>query len=134
MQFPYFESLRPRVRALASSFVARFFQKSAWGVAANSLIILLGIIQVGIMTRMLGVEQYGVYGVIIVFPTVVQQFAGFRTWEFVARYCTEAVQGGDGVRAGYLALIGWAVDGAVALLTLVIVLIGSQWYLQITLG
>jgi len=134
MQFIDLGLLRPKLRALATSFVARFFQKSAWGIGANGAIILLGIIQVGIMTRMLGVEQYGVYAVIIVFPTLVQQFAGFRTWEFVARYGTEALEAGDGVRAGYIALIGWAVDGAVALLTLLIVLIGGGWYLQTTLG
>lgn len=134
MPLKLLERLPRRLRSLSSGFVARFFRKSAWGIAANGILIGLGIVQVGIVTRMLGVEQYGVYAVITVFPNLVQGFAGFRTWDFVARYCTEALEAGDGVRAGDIALIGWSVDGAVALLTILIVLIGGRWYLHSTLG
>jgi O-antigen/teichoic acid export membrane protein len=52
----------------------------------------------------------------------------------VARYCTEALERGAAIEAGWLALIGWTIDLAVALAAYLVVLFGSKAYLLATLG
>jgi O-antigen/teichoic acid export membrane protein len=118
----------------AASFAGRLFRNSAWGMLGLAIRVGLGVVQVGLMTRALTVEQYGILTVIMVFPTLVQNLAGFRTSEFVARYCTEALERGDSERAGRLAVIGWALDGAVGLASFCIILLAAGTYLTATLG
>ncbi|MEP7356423.1 MAG: oligosaccharide flippase family protein [Anaerolineales bacterium] len=126
--------LIPFLQMASASFTGRLFKNSAWGMLGLVIRVILGVVQVGLMTRALSVEQYGILTVIMVFPTLVQNLAGFRTSEFVARYCTEALERGDPDRAGQLAVIGWTLDGAVGLAAFVIVLLAAQTYLTTTLG
>jgi O-antigen/teichoic acid export membrane protein len=128
-----FRAVRLLQRASAS-FTGRLFKNSAWGMMGLVIRVGLGVVQVGLMTRALTVEQYGILTVIVVFPTLVQNLAGFRTSEFVARYCTEALERGDREGAGRLAIIGWALDGAVGLAAFIIVVLAAGTYLTVTLG
>jgi O-antigen/teichoic acid export membrane protein len=121
-------------RRASLSFTGRLLKNSAWGMTGNIILVGLGVLQVGLVTRALGVAQYGELAVITVFPTIIQNFAGFRTWEFIARYCTEALERGAREEAGHLAIIGWTIDLAVAAAAYLVVLLAASTYLQVTLG
>ena len=114
--------------------VRPLFINSAWGIAGNLITAVAGIAQVSMVTRGLGAAEYGKLGVITLFPTMIQQFAGFRTWEFVARYCTLTLEQSRPEDAGNVALIGWAVDFIFSMAVLILVIISSNWYLNTTLG
>lgn len=116
------------------SFTARIFKNSSWGIASNVLSACTGIFKIGLVTRALGAEQYGILVVITVFPTMMQQFTGFRTGEFVTRYCTMALEQGETEKAGNIALLGWMLDTFIAFLTIIAIIIGGRQYLFTTLG
>jgi O-antigen/teichoic acid export membrane protein len=126
--------VRGYLSRVSASFAARIFKNSGWGMAGNVIAVLTGLLQVGLVGRTLGVEQYGVFAVITVFPSMVQQFAGFRTAEMVTRYSTIALQEGQRAEAGHIAQLGWAIDVLIGLLTVLVVCFGGGLYLQATLG
>ena len=113
-----------------ASFAGRLFKNSAWGMAGLVILVAAGVLQIGLITRALTVEQYGILTIITVFPTIIQNFAGFRTQDFVARYGTEALTRADPEGAGRLALIGWMLDATVGLSAYLIILFAARSYLS----
>jgi len=127
-------NLRNFMERITSSFAGRVLGNSSWGVASNIVTILTGLLQIGLVTRALGVEQYGILAVIVAFPTMIQQFAGFRTWEMVARYSAASLHADRGDEAGHIAQLGWLIDSLIGFVSFVAVWIAGAAYLQATLA
>ena len=119
---------------MGNEFLSRLLKNSSWGLTANLITAVSGIVQVGFVTRLLGVESFGELTVIMAFPMLVHQFAGFRTGEFVVKYSTLSLTQEKRQDVGKIALVGLAIDCIIASLTVIIVWVGGGLYLTHTLG
>jgi O-antigen/teichoic acid export membrane protein len=112
--------------------VRRAIRNSGWLFGASGVAGLLALAQGALLTRALGVEQYGAYAVVTTFVTVVNRLTSFRMNEFVVKYVSDALGGGD--REGAAAAIKFAilVEATASLLALVLLMalapVGARWF------
>ncbi len=69
----------------------RLLRNSGWLLGANGVTAACGITQGIIVTRLLGVEGYGMLAIVIAFVTVMRQLTSFRMNEFVVKYVSDAL-------------------------------------------
>lgn len=66
--------------------IRRAMRNSGWLLASRGITGVLGLAQGALLTRALGMEQYGIYAVMTTFVMVINGLASFRMNEFVVKY------------------------------------------------
>lgn len=82
-----------------NTVVQRVLKNSAYLFSATGVSALLSMIQGILVARLLGVENYGILGAIIMFTSVVNKLASFRMDELVVRYVGHFTEIDDHPRA-----------------------------------
>ncbi len=90
----------------------RSITNAGWLFSANTVALLVGFGQGVLVARAIGVDHYGVLGLIIVYVSVVNRLVSFRVNEFVVRYVTEAVSNRDYVAAAASARLALGLETA----------------------
>lgn len=87
---------------MKNPLLRRMVKNSGYLFSATGLSAALGMIQGILVARRLGVSDYGVLGAIILFTSVVNNFASFRMNEIVVKYVGQSIEQGDELRAAAL--------------------------------
>ena len=119
-------------RLKADSILSRVLRNSGFLFSSTFISAALGLVQVILITRLLGIEKYGALNAIMIFASNVNIFLSFRMSEVTAKYLVEALTRDDKARAAALAKwigIGEVITSALAYLVLFFL---SAWYAQYT--
>jgi O-antigen/teichoic acid export membrane protein len=87
----------------------RMLRDSSWMLGSTAISAVLGVIQVVLVTRLLGPDRYGELALIMAISTTVRQLVGVRTWEWAMKEFAAAHSrrdksyAADVVRRGYVA-------------------------------
>jgi O-antigen/teichoic acid export membrane protein len=91
--------LRSQSHRLFSAVLIRVLKNSGYLFSATGAAAALGFAQSMLITRMLGVANFGILGGILLFTSLVNKFASFRMGELVIRYVGAYSEAGDPRRA-----------------------------------
>jgi len=112
----------------------RILTNSGWLLGADTIGFVLGMAQGILVARTLGVEQYGVLGVVMTFVTVVNRLTSFRMNEFVVKYVSDALAARREDQAAAAIKLAMAVEASASVLAFGIVLLlaplGAHWFLH----
>jgi len=88
-------SLRSRLSAwIGDASLKRLIKNSSMLFGAETIATLISLVQFPLVTRLLGPEEYGVWGIVVGWVGLVGQIVSFRLWETVVKYVSEfAAQG-----------------------------------------
>lgn len=67
----------------------RLTKNASWLFSGNVAVGFIGFLQAIIVARALGVKEFGLLNLVIVYVTMVNLFVDFRVWETVVKYLTE---------------------------------------------
>jgi len=115
-----------KLRALLNDWVGdnplrRLIKNASMLFGAETIATLISIVQFPLITRLLGPEQYGVWGIVTGWVALVAQFISFRLWETLIKYLSQFMAADDEPRAlAMLKLCIW-IDFIVAVVTLVVI-------------
>lgn len=121
-------------RIAADGAIRRAVGNSGWLLGASGITGLLALAQSALLTRGLGVGQFGVYAVVTTFVTVLNRLTSFRMNEFVVKYVSDAMA--DENREGAAAAVKFALltEAAASLVAFVALLVvaplGAAWFLH----
>lgn len=121
-------------RIAADGVIRRAVANSGWLLGGSGITGLLALAQGALLTRALGVGQFGVYAVVTTFVTVLNRLTSFRMNEFVVKYVSDAMADED--RDGAAAAVKFALltEAAASLLAFVVLLVlaplGAAWFLH----
>ncbi len=109
------------LRQLFDRQLRRFLRDSSWMLASTGMSAVLGLLQIVIVTRLLGAGRYGKLVLIISFATTVRQFVGVRIWEWAMKEFAVAYTKRDAVHAAQVVKVGYATGVVVNLISFAIV-------------
>jgi O-antigen/teichoic acid export membrane protein len=89
----------PLTRLMENELMRRLIKNAGYLFGANGISAAISMLQGILAARLLGVEQFGVLGVITMFASVVNKFMSFRMGELVVRYVGLYTEAGDKPRA-----------------------------------
>lgn len=96
-----------------------------WG--AEGLTVALGLIQTAVLARMLGPSGYGVAVLVMTYANVIYTFLDPASSEAVVRYLGEFLETRRFDAALAVTRLAYLVDGAIGLLSFVLIAASSQW-------
>jgi len=99
--------------------VGRTLKNSGWLLLARVLAMVLAIAQSILVARALGVESYGILGMVITFVAVLRRLLSFRMNEFVIKYVAAAVTDGKTDRAAASIKLAMAVEAAASVIAFI---------------
>lgn len=110
----------------------RLLVNSGWLLGSNTIITGIAFVQGILITRLLGVEQYGVLGIVMTFVGTAKQLTSFRMNEFIVKYTSDAfAQKRNDIAAATLKL-GYLLEGVGSLLAFgiacVIAPYAAKWF------
>ncbi len=112
----------------------RILTNSSWLLGADTIGLVFSMAQGILVARTLGVEQYGVLGVVMTFVTVVNRLTSFRMNEFVVKYVSAALAVRREDQAAAVIKVAMLVDVSASVLAFVIVLllapVGARWFVR----
>ncbi len=112
----------------------RILTNSAWLLGADTIGLVFGMAQGILVARTLGVEQYGVLGVVMTFVTVVNRLTSFRMNEFVVKYLSDALAARREDQAAAAIKLAMLVEASASVLAFGIVLLlaplGASWFVR----
>jgi O-antigen/teichoic acid export membrane protein len=112
--------------------IRRLIKNAAWLLGANGVGVILSFATGLLVARILGPAQYGMLAVITTYVRVVNQFLGFRTWEGVIKYVAEFMVKQEDAKALATIKLGYGVDVATGLLSLLVVVssapLAVRWF------
>lgn len=130
--------LRGRVAIYEDVIFGRLLRNSAWLLSASSIGIIVSFFQGVLVARILGVELFGVLGVIMTFVQVVNQLTSFRMREFVVKYVSDALGTQNLRQAAAIIKFALLVEITASFLAFGIILvlapIGVRWFVTIEGG
>lgn len=110
---------------------SRVVRNSVYLILSNLISVFLTIY----ITRLLGVYNYGVLGIITSYVTNVNRFFSFRMNEMIVRYVSEPIEKNDHPRAGALIKFGVLIEASTSLLAFLFLLvtanIGTEFFSKI---
>jgi O-antigen/teichoic acid export membrane protein len=98
---------------------------SSWSAGADVVVAILAFLQSVLVVRLLGVQEYGLWGIATAFVSTVQQLTSCRIGEFVIKYLTDAVVSGRRDRQSASLTLAYSVTFASTILALVL-----AWWLS----
>ena len=117
-----FHALRSRLGALIDdSSLRRLIKNASMLFGAESIVTLISIVQFPLITRLLGVENYGAWGIVSGWVGLVAQILSFRLWETVIKYLSQFRAAADEDRALAVLKLCLLIDFTVVTVTFVVV-------------
>jgi O-antigen/teichoic acid export membrane protein len=95
--------------------------------SSNTISLVLSLVQSIFAARLLGVNDFGVVGIIIVFASTLNRLFSFRMGELVVKYLGQYQAQDQMERAGALVKVAFLVEGASSILAFVLLVILSPW-------
>lgn len=86
-------------RLFQNELIRRVVKNSSYLFGATGISAAMSMVQGILVARLLGVEYYGILGVIIMFTSVINKLASFRMGELVIKYVSQFSEAGDTRRA-----------------------------------
>ena len=105
-----------RPRHEARSPLARILANTAWLLGGKGFGAVCGIAYLAILTRSLGLKDFGHFSLIFGTAQALIAIAGFETWRVVVRYGAEHVHARDWDRFGRLGMLCGVIDAVGAVL------------------
>ncbi|MFA7585325.1 MAG: lipopolysaccharide biosynthesis protein [Novosphingobium sp.] len=99
-----------RVRPQPKSPLARIFANTAWLLGGKGFGAVCGIAYLAILTRTLGLKDFGHFSLIFGTAQALIAIAGFQTWRVVVRYGSEHVHAEDWDKFGRLGMLSGMID------------------------
>ncbi|MEY4721059.1 MAG: hypothetical protein RIQ46_784 [Pseudomonadota bacterium] len=99
-----------RVRPQPKTPLARVFANTAWLLGGKGFSAIAGLIYLAILTRTLGLKDFGHFSLIFGTAQALIAIAGFQTWRVVVRYGSEHVHNEDWEKFGRLGMLCGALD------------------------
>jgi O-antigen/teichoic acid export membrane protein len=115
--------LAARVRRLFDSEIRSLAKDSALMSAATASKVVVGFVQVAVVTRFLGTESYGKLAMITSITGFVALFLSARVWEWVTKFLTDARARRDVDEAGEVLRIGFRLSAGINALAFVVVVV-----------
>jgi O-antigen/teichoic acid export membrane protein len=86
-------------RLFQNELIRRVVKNSSYLFSATGVSAALSMVQGILVARLLGVENYGILGIITMFTSVINKLASFRMGEVVIKYVAQFSEAGDTRRA-----------------------------------
>jgi O-antigen/teichoic acid export membrane protein len=100
-----------RDRQESASPLGRILQNTAWLLGGKGFGAICGLAYLAILTRTLGLKDFGHFSLIFGTAQAITSIAGFQTWRVVVRYGTEHLHNRDWDKFGRLAMLCGVLDG-----------------------
>jgi len=114
--------------------LGRAMRNGGWLLGGSGITSLFALIQGALLTRALGVGQYGVYAVVTTFVTVVNRLTSFRMNEFVVKYVSDSVGASDRDGAAAAVKLAMLTEAAASLLAFLVLMalapLGATWFVH----
>jgi O-antigen/teichoic acid export membrane protein len=114
--------------------VRRTLRNSGWLLGANGITGLLALAQGALLTRALGVGQFGAYAVVTTFVTVVNRVTSFRMNEFVVKYVSDGLGGGDRDHVAAAIKFAMVIEAGASVLAFLVLAalapLGAAWFVH----
>lgn len=78
--------------------------------SGNALSSMIALLYLGVLTRAITVEQFGLYSLYGAFVEIISKLASFQTWQGLIHYGAHAKERGDKELLFSLLCFGWALD------------------------
>lgn len=98
-------------RAESSSPFVRVLRNTAWLLGGKGFGAVCSIVYLAILTRTLGVKDFGHFALIFGTAQALVAIAGFQTWQVVVRYGSEHVHAREWDKFGRLGMLCGVLDG-----------------------
>lgn len=105
-----------RHRRESASPIGRILQNTAWLLGGKGFGAVCGLAYLAILTRTLGLKDFGHFSLIFGTAQALIAVAGFQTWRVVVRYGTEHVHAKDWDKFGRLGMLCGMLDAAGAVI------------------
>ncbi|HLB45642.1 MAG TPA: oligosaccharide flippase family protein [Anaerolineales bacterium] len=116
------QALRSRLSAwIGDASLKRLIKNASMLFGAETLVTLIGVVQFPLVTRWLGVENYGAWGIVSSWVGLVAQILSFRLWETVIKYLSQFTLADDEPRALAILKLCLFIDFTVAAVTFVVI-------------
>lgn len=99
-----------RDRRESATPIGRILQNTAWLLGGKGFGAVCGIAYLAILTRTLGLKDFGHFSLIFGTAQALIAFAGFQTWRVVVRYGSEHVHQSDWGKFGRLGMLCGVLD------------------------
>jgi O-antigen/teichoic acid export membrane protein len=109
-----------RVRSQPKSPLGRIFANTAWLLGGKGFGAICGIAYLAILTRTLGLKDFGHFSLIFATAQARVAVAGFQTWRVVVQYGAKHVHDKDWEKFGRLGMFGGMLDAVGAALGCVV--------------
>lgn len=102
-----------------TSVFVRMLKNAGWLFSGNSFAAVIGLINLALTARILGVEIFGVFVLITTYVAIIDRLINFQIFHAIIRYGTHALEAGEKERFGRIIKfcisldIGGAIAGAV---------------------
>jgi O-antigen/teichoic acid export membrane protein len=78
--------------------------------SGNALSSIIGVLYLGVLTRTITLEQFGLYSLYGAFVELISRLTSFQTWQGLIHYGSHAKESGDKPLLMNLLLFGWLLD------------------------
>lgn len=107
---------RARARPQPKSPLGRIFANTAWLLGGKGFGAVFGIAYLAILTRTLGLKDFGHFSLIFATAQALIAIAGFQTWRVVVQYGARHVHNQDWEKFGRLSMFNGVLDAVGAVL------------------
>ncbi|MFC0205167.1 lipopolysaccharide biosynthesis protein [Novosphingobium soli] len=101
-----------RYRRESATPLGRILQNTAWLLGGKGFGAICGLAYLAILTRTLGLKDFGHFSLIFGTAQALTSLAGFQTWRVVVRYGSEHVHARDWGKFGRLSMLCGMIDAA----------------------
>ena len=129
---PILRRLQPHIAF--DSGIRRILQNSGWLLGANTLALGLKLVQTIILASALGVENYGVLTLILIFTLTLNEFLLSRAWETVIKFMTKYSAQGDHAKVRAIVKLGYLVDGVTGIAVFILLIIAAEPAANLLIG
>lgn len=109
-------------RLFQNEITRRVVKNSGYLFSATGMSAAFGMLQGILVARLLGVENYGILGAIIMFTSVINKLVSFRMGELVIKYVAQYNEADDPLRAGVVFKTAALVEMLASVVAFVLVL------------
>jgi O-antigen/teichoic acid export membrane protein len=123
----FWNRLRARLRRFYDAELKSLAVNTMWLSGATASKVLLGLLQVAVVTRFLGARGYGQLALVMSVTQFVVVVLSARVWEWVTKYFTDAHTKHDVEEAGASIKLGYLLSAGINVLAILIVGTTSGW-------
>jgi len=95
--------------------------------SGNALSSMIALLYLGVLTRAISVEQFGLYSLYGAFVEVISRLTSFQTWQGLIHYGAHAKESGDKPLLMNLLVFGWMLDFFAGIAGFGIAIAGAIW-------